>query len=154
MVSSPGNLTPSASPVHFIARATTSGSKGVAATGIYTAPNVRGYKGSGASLNTYLSQSAGNYNPAVQEWDNRGGASKKPITVIVSSTTSGTVPASSHVLVVVEENHSHASVIGNSSMPYLNSLASKYGLATQYYANTHPSIGQLLRAHNRADHHQ
>jgi acid phosphatase len=29
-------------------------------------------------------------------------------------------------------------------MPYFNSLASKYGLATQYYANTHPSIGNYL----------
>src|SRR5437660_3080429 len=29
-------------------------------------------------------------------------------------------------------------------MPYLNSLASKYGLATQYFANTHPSIGNYF----------
>jgi phosphatidylinositol-3-phosphatase len=46
--------------------------------------------------------------------------------------------------VVVEENHNYASVIANKSMPYLNSLASKYGLATQYYANTHPSIGNYF----------
>ena len=53
----------------------------------------------------------------------------------------GTVPNSSHVFILMEENHSYSSVIGNSSMPYFNSLAKKYGLATQYYANTHPSIG-------------
>jgi phosphatidylinositol-3-phosphatase len=35
-------------------------------------------------------------------------------------------------------------VIGNPSMPYLNSLANKYGLATQYFANTHPSIGNYF----------
>ena len=29
-------------------------------------------------------------------------------------------------------------------MPYLNSLASQYGLATQYFANTHPSIGNYF----------
>jgi phospholipase C len=29
-------------------------------------------------------------------------------------------------------------------MPYLNSLTSQYGLATQYYANTHPSIGNYF----------
>ncbi|HYL12046.1 MAG TPA: alkaline phosphatase family protein [Terriglobales bacterium] len=29
-------------------------------------------------------------------------------------------------------------------MPYLNSLAAQYGLATQYYANTHPSIGNYF----------
>src|SRR5215467_5727027 len=63
----------------------------------------------------------------------------------VSALTSAqTVPASSHVFLVVEENHSYSSVIGSSSMPYLNSLATKYGLATQYYANTHPSIGNYF----------
>src|SRR5579863_3612878 len=54
-------------------------------------------------------------------------------------------PASStHVVLVVEENHSYSQVIGNSSMPYLNGLAAQYGLATQYYANTHPSIGNYF----------
>jgi acid phosphatase len=41
---------------------------------------------------------------------------------------------------VIEENHSYNAVIGNSSMPYLNSLASANGLATQYYADVHPSL--------------
>jgi len=45
---------------------------------------------------------------------------------------------------VVEENHSYWQVIGNSAMPYLNSLASQYGLATRYYANVHPSIGNYF----------
>jgi phosphatidylinositol-3-phosphatase len=44
----------------------------------------------------------------------------------------------------MEENHSYSSVIGSSSMPYLNGLAQQYGLATQYYANTHPSIGNYF----------
>jgi acid phosphatase len=56
----------------------------------------------------------------------------------------GTVPSTNHVFVVIEENHGYSSVTGNSSMPYLNSLANKYGLATQYYANTHPSIGNYF----------
>jgi len=54
------------------------------------------------------------------------------------------VPSVRHVVVVVEENHSYRSVIGSSAMPYLNSLARKYGLATAYYANTHPSIGDYF----------
>ena len=53
-------------------------------------------------------------------------------------------PTFSHVFLVVEENHSFSDVIGNSSMPYLNSLASKYGLAKQYFANAHPSIPNYL----------
>lgn len=49
-----------------------------------------------------------------------------------------------HVVLVVEENHSFSEVIGNAAMPYFNSLASTYGLATQYYADTHPSIGNYF----------
>jgi len=48
------------------------------------------------------------------------------------------------VFVVTEENHGYTSVIGSSSMPYLNGLAQQYGLATQYYADTHPSIGNYF----------
>lgn len=49
-----------------------------------------------------------------------------------------------HVVVVVEENHSFSDVIGNSAMPYLNNLASTYSVATQYYGDTHPSIGNYF----------
>jgi len=52
----------------------------------------------------------------------------------------GSVPQFAHVLVVVEENHSYNAVIGNSSMPYLNGLANANGLATQYFADAHPSL--------------
>jgi acid phosphatase len=44
------------------------------------------------------------------------------------------------VFVLVEENHSYDQVIGNSVMPYTNSLAQQYSLATQYYANRHNSL--------------
>jgi acid phosphatase len=53
---------------------------------------------------------------------------------------SGGVPQFTHVFIVMEENHSYSQVIGNSSMPYLNGLATSYGLATQYYADAHPSL--------------
>jgi acid phosphatase len=63
------------------------------------------------------------------------------ITAGCGSGTGGTPPPiSSHVFVVVEENHSFSEVIGNSSMPYLNGLASHYAVATQYYADAHPSL--------------
>jgi acid phosphatase len=54
------------------------------------------------------------------------------------------VPPMGHVIVVVEENTDYASVIGSSSMPYLNGLAQQYALAPQYYAVTHPSIGNYF----------
>jgi phosphatidylinositol-3-phosphatase len=40
----------------------------------------------------------------------------------------------------VEENHAYSSVIGNPAMPYTNSLAQQYALATQYYADRHNSL--------------
>ena len=52
--------------------------------------------------------------------------------------------AFSNVFVVLEENHSYSQVVGSSSMPYFNSLISKYALATQYYADTHPSLPNYL----------
>ena len=42
------------------------------------------------------------------------------------------------------ENASYSDVINATSMPYLNSLAQKYALAMNYYANTHPSIGNYF----------
>jgi acid phosphatase len=42
------------------------------------------------------------------------------------------------------ENHGFSQVIGSTAMPYLNSLAAQQGLATQYYADTHPSIGNYF----------
>jgi phosphatidylinositol-3-phosphatase len=49
-----------------------------------------------------------------------------------------------HVYLVVLENHSYSSIIGNKSMPWLNALASRYAYARAYYANTHPSIGNYF----------
>ena len=53
-------------------------------------------------------------------------------------------PASGRVVLLLEENHSFSDVIGNSSMPYLNGLASQYGLGTKYYADAHPSISNYF----------
>jgi hypothetical protein len=50
------------------------------------------------------------------------------------------VPAFNRVFVVVEENQSFGSVVGT-GMPFLTRLANRYGLAMNYFANTHRSIG-------------
>ena len=52
--------------------------------------------------------------------------------------------AFNHIVVVIEENHDYNQVIGNPSAPVFNALANYYGVATQYYANTHPSIGNYF----------
>ena len=54
-------------------------------------------------------------------------------------------PQSSHVILVMEENQSYATVVGNTNdWPSLNNLMSNGALATNYYANSHPSIGNYF----------
>lgn len=60
------------------------------------------------------------------------------------SPTPTAIPAADHVFVVLLENHGFNQVIGSPFMPYLNSLASAHSLATNYFANTHPSIGNYF----------
>ncbi len=69
-----------------------------------------------------------------------GGGGKNPTPITVQTPVPAGQPTFSHVVLLVEENHSYSEVIGNSSMPYFNSLASRYGLATEYFADGHPSI--------------
>ena len=56
----------------------------------------------------------------------------------------GTVPAFDHIFTIVMENHSYGQIIGSGSAPYINSLAAKYGLATNYFAVAHPSLPNYL----------
>jgi phosphatidylinositol-3-phosphatase len=52
---------------------------------------------------------------------------------------SARVPSYSHIVVVMEENHSYSQIIGNSQAPYINSLAKKGALFTNSHAISHPS---------------
>lgn len=64
--------------------------------------------------------------------------------------TSPAVPASlagsgtRHVVVIVMENKEYSSIVGSAQAPYLDSLAGRYGLATRYFANEHPSLPNYL----------
>jgi len=78
-----------------------------------------------------------------------GGTGMSANTPTPASGSGGTTPPASPpasspqpgmVVMVLEENHSYEQVIGNSAMPYLNSLAQQGALATQYYAMMHPSL--------------
>ena len=55
-----------------------------------------------------------------------------------------TVPAFSHIFEIVMENHEYSSVIGRPDAPYVNNLAATYGLATNYFAASHPSLPNYL----------
>lgn len=88
-VSSPGSGATVSSPVHFVANATSTCSKGVASMGIYTTSNSLAYVGKGANLDTNLSLSPGTYNAVVTEWDNCNGSTTAPVTITVGGSGSG-----------------------------------------------------------------
>ncbi len=52
-----------------------------------------------------------------------------------------------HVFVIMMENHGTDEIIGNAAdAPYINQLAGQYGVATNYYGVTHPSLPNYLAA--------
>jgi acid phosphatase len=55
-----------------------------------------------------------------------------------------TLPSFGHVFVVVGENLDYRTTYNSKHMPYLTSLANSYGLATNYYSSSHPSIGNYF----------
>lgn len=83
---SPANGATVSNPVSFVASATTSCSKGVAAMGIYVDGGLA-YKAGGASLNTQLSLGAGGHQTVVEDWDNCGGAATKSAYITVAGKT-------------------------------------------------------------------
>ena len=70
-------------------------------------------------------------------------SSAAPTPTSTSSPVTG-LPNFSHVYIIIMENKEYSSIVGSSSAPYINSLISKYGLATNYYAVTHPSEPNYL----------
>ncbi len=85
---------------------------------------------------------SGSFTFTAQVKDAAGQTAQKPLSLSIA-VASATIPRFGHVAIVVEENTNYSGV-NSSSMPYLSGLMSQYGLATQYYANTHPSIGNYL----------
>jgi len=57
-----------------------------------------------------------------------------------------TAPTYTHVIWVWMENHSYDTIIGSSQAPYINSLATECGLATNYHNISHPSLPNYIAA--------
>jgi phosphatidylinositol-3-phosphatase len=65
------------------------------------------------------------------------------LVLVVTNPSYAQVPQVQHVIIVLEENTNYADVCGpnNTSMPFLCSLKSQGSFSANYYAPTHPSIG-------------
>jgi hypothetical protein len=56
-----------------------------------------------------------------------------------------TTTSKSHIMIIMMENQSQSSIIGNSSLPYINNtLTQHYPQATNVYATIHPSLPNYL----------
>jgi phosphatidylinositol-3-phosphatase len=56
-----------------------------------------------------------------------------------ASTVNSAIPRYQHIVEIMMENTSYATIIGNPLAPDINALAGAYGLATDYFGVTHPS---------------
>lgn len=74
------------------------------------------------------------------------------IIVIAGPVMAQTIPAPSHVVVVVEENHSYSEIVGNSQAPYINTLISEGAVFTHSYGVTHPSEPNYLALFSGSTH--
>jgi acid phosphatase len=70
----------------------------------------------------------------------------------VAAAGTGGSPRPSHIVVVIEENHAAADIIGNPEAPYLNRLARAGASFTRSYAVTHPSQPNYLALFSGSTH--
>ena len=54
------------------------------------------------------------------------------------------MPRYAHIFVIIEENQGFDRIIGSPDAPNLTRLARRYGLATQFYGEVHPSEGNYI----------
>jgi phosphatidylinositol-3-phosphatase len=57
----------------------------------------------------------------------------------VSASWAMAMPRYDHIFIIIAENKRYEQIIGSADAPNLNALAAKYGLATNFYGETHPS---------------
>jgi phosphatidylinositol-3-phosphatase len=65
------------------------------------------------------------------------------ITYGPATTTTG-IPRFAHVFIIMMENKESSQVIGSSSAPFINHLASQYGSAANYTGVAHPSLPNYM----------
>lgn len=68
------------------------------------------------------------------------------VSVQAHSPVSGANAAVKRIFVIMLENHSRSTVIGDPNAPFISSLASTYAEATNYYGVTHPSQPNYVAA--------
>lgn len=67
-----------------------------------------------------------------------------PLAAAPAASAAG-MPRYEHIFVIILENRSYSNILGEQAIaPNINRLAEQYGLATQFYAEVHPSEGNYV----------
>lgn len=105
-----------------------SGGGSVTSTGLYTAPSAA----ASVTVTATSTEDSSKFGTAT-------------ITVQANVPPPPVVPQSHHVVLVMEENQSYSTVVGATTVwPNLNALIAQGALPTNYYADSHPSIGNYF----------
>lgn len=125
-VTSPAKSTAVTSPVHFVATATSTCAKGVAAMGVYVNDKLI-YTVKAKELNTEIALALGAQHTVVEEWDKCGGASVETVnltvvsrktTVKISADPASVKAGASSVLKVVAADATKVTVAGTDGSSY------------------------------------
>src|SRR3954451_385071 len=77
-----------------------------------------------------------------RQWGRWGGVL---LSLAFARAASAALPTPDHVVIVIEENHSAQSILGNASAPYINGLATSGVSFDNFYAIAHPSQPNYLQ---------
>jgi fibronectin type 3 domain-containing protein len=102
-----------------------------------------GHPASNAFTDTGLTNGT-KYDYQVTAVDNAGNESAKSATASATPQGSTQPTAYDHIVWIVMENTSYEQIVGSSSAPYINSLVSQFGSATNFHAENHPSLPNYI----------
>lgn len=141
------SVAPSCSPTTVATGATSQCSATVQGTGSFSSAVTWSVSG-GGTINTsgLFTAPSGAATVTVTATSTEDSTKSGTASITVQATvTPPQVPQSHHVILVMEENQSYSTVVGNTSVwPNLNALIAAGALPTNYYADSHPSIGNYF----------
>ncbi len=82
------------------------------------------------------------------------GSGGSPAAATSGNPAAATLPAPhlDHIFLIVDENRSYGQIVGSPAAPYINSLISRYALATNYFALFHPSLPNYIALTSGSNH--
>ena len=142
------SVAPACSPTTIVAGATSQCTANVTGTGTYSSAVIWSVTGGGTISPAGLYTAPGgaaNVTVTATSTEDPSKSGTVPITVQAMPPPPPQIPQSHHIVLVMEENQSYSTVVGATTVwPNLNALIAHGALPTNYYADSHPSIGNYF----------